>query len=135
MTKAEMIRNHLKFINSPVTNTIAFNITDNANGDSYADIVVIFNANSSEVKFKLPHFGIWNVVVDGDKAGTEVLKKFSGNEVVVPELSTMVLYSNEKTVGEITVVEKEKTDYRKYAKYALGALGIYLLLRGRKRRK
>jgi len=135
MTKAEMIRNHLKFISSPVTNTIAYNITDNANGDSYADIVVIFNANSSEVKFRLPHFGIWNIIVDEEKAGTEVLKKFSGNEVIVPELSTMVLYSNEKTVGEITVIEKEKPDYRKYAKYALGALGIYLLLKGRKRRK
>lgn len=134
MTSTEMIQNHLKFLPSPVTNTIAYNITGSANNDSYADIVVLFNANVSEVKFKLPHFGVWNIVVDQDKAGVEVLRKFTGSEVVVPSLSTYVLYSNEKLVSEVTIVEKKRTDVGKYAKYALGALGLYWLLRRRRRK-
>ncbi|MDF2699683.1 MAG: pulA [Haloplasmataceae bacterium] len=133
MTTKDMINNHLRFIETYVSNTIAFNITDSANGDSYADMVVIFNANTSELKVRLPHFGIWNVIVDGDKAGTTVLRKISGNEVVVPELTTCVLYSNEKLVNEVTVVEKGKPDYHKYAGYAAGAIGLYLLLRRKKK--
>ncbi len=135
MTSTEMIQNHLRFIDTPVTNTIAYNITNSANHDSWADIVVLFNANTSEVKFKLPHFGIWNIVVNQDKAGTSVLSKISGNEIVVPELTSMVLYSNEKYVNQVTVIEKEKEDFRKYAGYALGALGILMWLRRRKKRK
>lgn len=135
MTKAEMIKKHLRFIPTPVTNTIAYNITGSANNDSYADIVVLFNANISEVKFKLPHFGIWNVIVDQEKAGTAILRKFTGDEVVVPELTSMILYSNEKLVNEVTVIEKDKSDIRKFAGYALGALGLYMLFRRRKRRK
>ncbi len=135
MTSTEMIQNNLKFLDTPVTNTIAYNITDSANNDTYADIVVIFNANTSEVKFKLPHFGVWNIIVDKDTSGTSVLYKLTGNEIVVPELTSMVLYSNEKYVNEVTVVETEKADYKKAAGYALGAIGLYMLLKRRKKRK
>ena len=135
MTKTEMIQKHLNFLPTPVTNTIAYNISGSANGDSFADIVVLFNANVSEVKFKLPHFGVWNILVNQEKAGTKILHKFTGDDIVVPELTSMVLYSNEKLVNEVTIVGKEKTDYRKYAGYALGALGLLMLLRRRRRRK
>ena len=135
MTKTEMIQKHLNFLPTPVTNTIAYNISGSANGDSFADIVVLFNANVSEVKFKLPHFGVWNILVNQEKAGTKILHKFTGDDIVVPELTSMVLYSNEKLVNEVTIVGKEKTDYRKYAGYALGALGLFMLLRRRRRRK
>jgi len=135
MTSAEMIQNHLKFLETPVTNTIAYNITDSANHDSYSDIVVLFNANTSEVKFKLPHFGVWNIVVNQEMAGTTILHKITGNDIVVPELTTMVLYSNEKYANEVTVVEQEKPDYSKYVGYTLGALGLLMFLRKRKKRK
>lgn len=135
MTQTEMIQNHLRFLNTPVSNTIAYTITNSANNDSYTDIVVLFNANTSEVKFKLPHFGVWNVVVDGEQAGVEVLHKFTGDEVIIPELTTLVLYSNEKMVNEVTVVEKGNDNLKKYAKVAAGALGVYLLLRRRNRKK
>ena len=47
----------------------------------------------------------------------------------------MILYSNEKYSNEVVVVEHEKPDYKKYAGYALGALGVYMLFRRKKRRK
>ncbi|QVK18769.1 type I pullulanase [Mycoplasmatota bacterium] len=135
MTTTEMIQKHLRFLDTPVTNTIAYNITDSANHDTYADIVVIFNANITEVKFKLPHFGVWNIIVDNNKAGTEVLKKITGDEIVVPELTSLVLYSNEKHVNEVTVVGQEKTDLKKYAGYAIGAIGLIMFLRRRKKKR
>ncbi len=135
MTSTEMIQKHLLFLDNPVTNTVAYNITGSANNDTYADIAVIFNANTSEVKFKLPHFGLWNIIVDKDKAGTTVLRKITGDEIVVPELTSMVLYSNEKFANQVTVVEKAKPDYKKYSGYALGALGLWMLLKRRKNRK
>jgi pullulanase len=133
MNSSEMIREHLQFLESPVSNTLGYRLTEGANEDEFNDIVVLFNANTSEVKFKLPHFGVWNVVVENDEAGTEVLRKFTGDEVIIPELTTMILYSNEKTVNEVTVVEQDKGNLKNIAKVAVGAVGLYLLLRRRRK--
>lgn len=136
MTSTEMIQNHISFVEPTVSNTLAYHIKNNANNDEFTDIFVVHNANTSEVKFKLPHFGVWNIIVEGDQAGTEVLRKITSDEIVVPELTTTILYSNEKMVNEVTIVNHKKDeDFKRIAKVVAGAVGIYLLLRWRKKRK
>lgn len=135
MNRAESIREHLTFLSTPVSNTLAVHLKNNANGDSFTDIVLLFNANTSEVRFKLPHFGVWNVIVDGERAGVEVVQSFINDSVVLPELTAMVLYSNEKRMKEVTVVEKDRPSTTKKLAYVAGAIGLYLLLRRRRRRK
>lgn len=131
----DLINEHLSFIPSTMSNTLGYHLKNNANGDAYPDIVVLFNANTSEVRFKLPHFGVWNVVVDGEVAGVEVIRRFTDDSVVIPELSTLVLYSNEKRTKEVTVLKQEGKSKNKNTLMAVGALGLYLLLRRKKRRK
>ncbi|ERJ13382.1 type I pullulanase [Haloplasma contractile] len=133
MTTTEQIQTHLEFIDPSVSNTIGYTITNSANGDVWEDIAVLFNANTSEVKFKLPHFGVWNIVVDGERAGTETIRSFTGDEIVIKELTSMVLYSNEKQVNEVKVVERNKTNFKNVA-VAAGVLGAWWLLRRGKKK-
>ena len=135
MNRAELIREHLTFLNTPVSNTLGVHLKNNANHDTYTDIVILFNANTSEVRFKLPHFGVWNVIVDGQKAGTDIIRLFTDDSIVLPELTAMVLYSNEKRMKEVTVVKQEGTSSGRKLAYAAGAIGLYLLLRRRRRKK
>ena len=64
----------------------------NANMDTWSDIVVAFNANRQDVVIKLSKKAHENVVVNGEKAGIKTLKQFKGDSLVVPALSSIVIY-------------------------------------------
>lgn len=89
MRTADEIRKHVRFLESP-KKTVAFMITDHANNDPWRDILVIFNGDKVEHEFTLPE-GEWNVVVDKEKAGVDVLYKISGT-IKVPAICAMVMY-------------------------------------------
>ena len=70
---------------------VAFILKDNANKDSWKNIAVIYNGEPEKaVSIELPK-GNWNVVVDKNAAGTEVLRVVK-NKVEVEPLSICVLY-------------------------------------------
>ena len=48
------------------------------------------NANDEEVEVELDQSG-WAVVVNGEQAGVEVIEKISGNTVIVPARTLLVL--------------------------------------------
>ncbi|MGH4051315.1 MAG: type I pullulanase [Clostridium sp.] len=91
MTSAEMIKKNLNFLKVP-KNVVAYEMPHNANMDTWADIVVAFNANKEDITINLPKKGVWNIVVNGEKAGVDTIKKSKGNSLVVPALSTVVVY-------------------------------------------
>ena len=92
MTSAEMIKKNLNFLVVP-ENVVAYEIAHNANMDTWANIVVAFNANKEDTIIKLPKKGTWNIVVNGEKAGVETIKQSKGDSLVVPALSTIVVYN------------------------------------------
>lgn len=82
-------------------NVVVFQLKNFANGDSWKNIVVVYNGNNAEKEVGLPHQGDWNVVVNEHKAGTEVLETLKGaNTVKVAPLSAKVLY-DESVDGEV----------------------------------
>ena len=91
MTSADMIKKNLKFLTTP-KNVVAYEMNYNANMDSWANIVVAFNANKEDTKIKLSKKGTWNIVVDGESAGIETIKQFRGDTLVVPALSAIVIH-------------------------------------------
>jgi pullulanase len=91
MTSADMIKKNLKFLTTP-KNVVAYEMNYNANMDSWANIVVAFNANKEDIKIKLSKKGTWNIVVDGESAGIETIKQFRGDTLVVPALSSIVIH-------------------------------------------
>ena len=56
MTSADMIKKNLKFLVVP-ENVVAYEITHNANMDTWSDIVVAFNANREDKTIKLSKKG------------------------------------------------------------------------------
>ncbi|CCC57905.1 MULTISPECIES: type I pullulanase [Caloramator] len=91
MTTSDMIKRHLEFLNAP-KNVIAYVLKDKANGDEWENIVVAFNGNTSEQTIKLPKKGKWAIVVDENKAGTEVIRTITGDTLKLPAKSAYVLY-------------------------------------------
>ncbi|MBU3143622.1 type I pullulanase [Clostridium sp. CF012] len=97
MTSAEMIKKNLKFLAVP-ENVVAYEIAHNANMDTWSDIVVAFNANREDVTIKLSKKSTWNIVVNGEKAGIKTIKQFKGDLLVVPALSSIVIYNGSENI-------------------------------------
>src|SRR5690606_6445102 len=91
MTTRDAVNAHLEVMRSD-NDVVAFRLKDNANGDTWRNIVVIYNANPSGQTVALPAVSdTWHVVVDDTRAGTDVIRTVSGGSVTVPPLSMMVL--------------------------------------------
>ncbi|ERJ13071.1 type I pullulanase [Haloplasma contractile] len=90
-TKAD-INENLSFITNTQSGVIGYTIENNANNDAWGTILVLFNGKSNPVDVTVPHNGTWNIVVDENQAGTEVLRQITGNEIQVSAHGTIVAY-------------------------------------------
>lgn len=98
MTNADDVKANITTITGLDTNVMAFQINGGVNGEVADSIYVIFNPNEEATEIELPE-GKWNVYVNADKAGIEVLKTVSG-KVKVEAISAMVLCQDDnKAVG------------------------------------
>ena len=59
---------------------VAFTVEACEEGD-YRDLLVIYNANRDDVSFNLPE-GKWDIFINGERAGTEVLDTASGSVII-----------------------------------------------------
>jgi pullulanase len=89
MRSASDIRAHLTFLESP-ENALMFELARHANGDSWKNILVIYNPNKADILCTLPP-GNWTIVVSQDRISESYLGQASG-KVIVPGISCMVLY-------------------------------------------
>ena len=86
MKTASDVKENLKFTTTQ-TGFISYEISNNANGDSWKNILVIYNARNEEMKFGL--VGKWNVALENDEFNSNRLVRVT---IKVPALSTMILY-------------------------------------------
>jgi pullulanase len=89
-TTTSQVNTNLKFLTSP-EGTIEYSLNGKAVKDKASSIVVIHNSNTSATTITLPNSKQWDVVVKGSIAGTKTLQKITGNKVVVPAQSTLVV--------------------------------------------
>lgn len=89
MTTAEDIQSNLTFVDGLGANVVAYTIENSPNGEIAEDIFVIYNANKEPISVSLSE-GEWEIYVNGEKAGCEVLDTVSGT-VQVEGISAMVL--------------------------------------------
>lgn len=122
MPTAEMIQQNLKFIENTPDSLIAYQINNNANGDTWTDIVVAFNAGKEAQTITLPKDCKWNIVVDGEKAGVETLKVVEGNTYEIPAYSSVVMYQGEKPAANNTTTSTNALIW------ALVCLGLVVLV-------
>lgn len=107
MTTTEEVQNNLTYIDGLDPNVVAYTIENSPNGETAEALYVIYNANKESVQVTLPD-GDWDVYVNGEKAGTDVIETVSG-KAEVSGISAMVLAKNvastdSQTSGIITTV-------------------------------
>ncbi|MBP3610562.1 MAG: type I pullulanase [Lachnospiraceae bacterium] len=89
MTTAEEVKTNIVTMTGLDDNVMAFKINGGVNGETADNLFVVFNANNTETEIELPE-GRWNIYINGEKAGTEVLGTVKGKVTVAP-VSAMVL--------------------------------------------
>ncbi len=83
-------RKDIHFLRSHAEFSLGFWISKHSSRDTH-DVLVLMNADpTKKVIFQIPA-GIWSLVVDGDRAGTEVIKEGVTGEIEVPETTGLVL--------------------------------------------
>lgn len=92
LTTTEEVNNSIKFSEDVADNVVAYEVSGKPNGETSDSIFVAYNANKEDVKVKLPKSDDnWQVCINGEKAGTDVIEKVSGDTVTVKAQSTVVL--------------------------------------------
>ncbi len=88
MTSAEEVEQFISVLKDLEFNVNAFHIAPGANGEENG-IIVIFNPRAEATTVTLPE-GVWDIYIDGENAGTEVLG-FAEGAVEVAPISACVL--------------------------------------------
>ena len=91
MGSAELVRNHLEFLHVEESNLIAFELKDNANGDSWSNIIVAFNGNNKTANISIPE-GKYTYICKDGKIDLNGLGSVNGNVVTVAGNSAIILY-------------------------------------------
>jgi len=91
------IQEHLTFLNFETGGLVGYIIEGHANGDSWKDIVVLFNGNQTAQIAAIPE-GNWTLALKGNQIkeaglGEVVIKK--GDTLEIPASSAMILYKLE----------------------------------------
>jgi len=85
-----MIRRRLNFIETGDPLTIAYQLTDNANGDKWKTILVVLNGSSDAKTVNIPASN-WTLVSDGNKVD-DAGKLVSGSSVTIPGITAYILH-------------------------------------------
>mgnify|MGYP003587398777 FL=1 len=96
MTTQDMVQKNLKFLDMKTPNVVAYTLDNNANKDSWKQILVIFNGNRKPVGLEIPE-GTWNVVCyNGAINPAGVLMQVKGQKLNVPASSAAIMYLAEE---------------------------------------
>ena len=91
MGDAEKVREHLEFLPVEGNNLIAFRLKDNANGDTWKDIIVVYNSRDALAKLAVPE-GKYTVVCKDGVIDSRGLGTVYGPEVSIPAQSALIMY-------------------------------------------
>ena len=88
---ADLVRKHLEFLDAP-KGVVAYRLKNYAGRDDWRDIIVILNANKSEVEVVIPHGDYTIVCSDGciNEQGTGILQ---GEKAVVSPQSAIIVHN------------------------------------------
>ena len=91
MTSSEDVAKHLVFDKVKTPLLISYSLKDNANGDSWKEIKVIFNGSPEAQTIKIKK-GNWTIVAQDGKIDLEGIETFKGGEITIPGTSATILY-------------------------------------------
>lgn len=90
MTTAEEIAKNIVFDKTEVPNLISYSIKNNANGDSWKEIKLVFNGSNEACEVKVPK-GEWIVVARDGEIKADGLDRSNGGKLTVEPVSALIL--------------------------------------------
>ena len=90
--KAELVRQHLEFIDVDDNRVVAFRLKDHAGGDEWQDIIVILNSNPEAATIAIPE-GQYSVVCIDGKIDAAGLGEVNGDKVQVSPQSALIIHN------------------------------------------
>ena len=91
MGDADKVRQYMEFLPVEGSNLVAFILKDNANGDSWKNIIVAFNSRKEPAKLSIPA-GRYTIVCKDGKIKQSGMGQVSVNEIIVPARSAMIIH-------------------------------------------
>ena len=91
MGDADKVRQYMEFLPVEGSNLVAFILKDNANGDSWKNIIVAFNSRKEPAKLSIPA-GRYTIVCKDGKIKQSGMGQVSGNKIIVPSRSAMIIH-------------------------------------------
>ena len=90
MGNADLVRKHLEFLDAP-KGVVAYRLKNYAGRDDWRDIIVILNANKSDVEVAIPN-GDYTIVCSDGQINEQGLGTLQGEKAVVSPQSALILY-------------------------------------------
>ena len=90
MGNADLVRKHLEFLDAP-KGVVAYRLKNYAGRDDWRDIIVILNANKSDVEVAIPN-GDYTIVCSDGCIDEQGLGTLQGEKAVVSPQSALILY-------------------------------------------
>ena len=90
MPETEMIQSNLEFLDIPGDNFIAYQIKDNANGDSWKQILVLLNGSDLNKTIALP-IGSWKLIGNGEIIEENGLGRSRTGGITIPAMTAFIL--------------------------------------------
>ena len=90
MTTTDQVARHLKFDKVSEPNLISYSLVDNANGDSWKEIKLVFNGSDEPRQVKIAK-GDWTVIADDGKIKASGLSSSKGGKMTVAPRSALIL--------------------------------------------
>ena len=91
MGNAEEVKKNLVFLDAP-EGVVAFQLKNNAGGDSWQDIIVVLNANKTERAINVPD-GLYTKVLANGKVDENGLGILNGSSVTVAPQSALIIHN------------------------------------------
>ncbi len=97
LTNAQDVQQNVFPVEGLTANVVAFQVNGGVNGETSEGLFLIFNPNNRTEEITLPD-GVWDVYVNGEKAGTEVLATITNGKASVDPISALVLVKGTGTM-------------------------------------
>lgn len=88
---AEGVNKYLHFLEAGQPGVVAYTLGEHANGDSWKDILVVYNGNRKTVELPLPE-GTWTAVCRDGRIDLDGLGRVEGERVSVAPSSALILW-------------------------------------------
>ncbi|WP_207497051.1 type I pullulanase [Aridibaculum aurantiacum] len=92
MSTTKMIQEHLRFHDTHDPLLISYEISGNANGDKWKQILVLLNGNKHDKHVSLPA-GEWTLAGDGNTINEKGIRKVEGTELTIPATTAYILFA------------------------------------------